>query len=153
MKNRLAFAAIALWGVTAVTLGVLFVRGQTAAGPDGRTSILLAAGERDFVLEEMRGLLVAVHDIADGLSRDDRAEVARAARAVGMAAAHDVAPALMVKLPLAFKQLGLPLHRGFDDLAAAAERGEPASALSRRLVEQLDRCVACHGAYRLEVRR
>ncbi len=31
-----------------------------------------------------------------------------------------------------FKQLGLPLQRGFDDLAAAAEQGEPASALSRR---------------------
>ena len=153
MKARLTLAAIALWAVTALALGILFVRGQTAAGVDGRTAILLADGERGFILEEMRGLLVAVHDVAEGLSRDDRAEVVRAARGAGMASAHDVSPALMVKLPLAFKQLGLPLHQGFDDLAAAAEHGESAAALSRRLVEQLDRCVACHGAYRLEVKR
>lgn len=151
MKNKLTLVAIALWVMTAVIGGLLFIRGSTKAGPDGRTAILLQAGERDFILEEMRTLLVAVRDIAEGLAQDDRAKVTKAARSVGMAAARDTAPMLMAKLPLDFKRLGLPLHQGFDDLADAVERGESSSALSLRLVGQLDRCVACHASFRLEV--
>lgn len=149
-SNRLALAAIALWVVTALAVAVVFVRGTTTAGPDGRTAILLQAGERDFVLDEMRMLLVAVRDISDGVARHDQTAVAKAARSVGMAAAHDAAPALMAKLPLEFKRLAMPLHQGFDDLAAAADRGDSPAALSARLNEQLDRCVACHAAFRLE---
>ncbi len=151
MRNRLALAAIALWVLTLAAAAIVFIRGNTVPSPDGRTTVLVQPGEREFVLDEMRSLLVAVRDIEDGIIRDDKAKVAAAARTVGMAAAHDAAPALMAKLPLDFKGLALPLHRGFDELAAAAEHGEPAPALTARLTGQLDRCVACHAAYRLGV--
>ena len=86
---------------------ICFVHGKTAPAPppDGRTSVLLSAGERDVVLAEMRLLLAAVRGISEGLAHGDRAEIATAARGVGMAAAHDAAPALMVKLPLDFKRM------------------------------------------------
>ncbi len=153
MKNPVAWAAIALWILTISAGGVLFVRGNTAAAPDGRTAIQLPAGDRDFVLDEMRSLLAATRDIADAANRNDAAGVAKAARSVGMAAAHDAAPALLIKLPLGFKQLAMPMHAGFDALAAAADRGEPASALAGRLVEQMDRCIGCHAAFRIDVER
>lgn len=151
MRNRLALAALALWAVTVTAAGVLFVRGHTMAAPDGRTAVLLQRGERDFVLEEMRLLLVAVRGINEGLARDDKALVARSARSIGMAAAHDAAPTLLAKLPMDFKRLAMPLHKGFDDMAEAAERGEPGPALHNRLLDQLDRCVACHAQFRLDV--
>jgi hypothetical protein len=151
MKNRLALIALALWAVTVTAAGVLFVRGHTMTAPDGRTSVLLQRGERDFVLEEMRQLLVATRGINQGLAQDDRALIAQSARSIGMAAAHDAAPTLLAKLPLDFKRLAMPLHQGFDELAAAAEHGEPLPALHNRLIEQMDRCIACHAAFRLEV--
>lgn len=150
MKNRLALAALALWVVTIAAAGIVFVRGHTMAAPDGRTAILLQRGERDFVLEEMRLLLVAVRGLNEGLAQGDKALIARSARSIGMAAAHDAAPTLLAKLPLDFKRLAMPLHQGFDDLAAAAERDEPIPALHNRLIEQMDRCIACHAAFRLE---
>ena len=153
MKSRFALVALALWGVTIAAAGFVFVHGRTAAAPDGRTAILLNVGERDFVLEEMRGLMVALRGITDGIARDDKAAIAQAAHGAGMAAAHDAAPALLLKLPMEFKRLAMPLHQGFDDLAAAAERGEPAAALSARLIEQMDLCVACHAAFRLDIER
>ena len=153
MKNRVAWAAITLWVLTIAAVGVLFVRGSTVPAPDGRTSIRLPDGDRDFVLDEMRSLLAATRDIADAVNRNDAADVAKAARSVGMAAAHDAAPALLVKLPLDFKKLAMPMHAGFDDLATAAEHGEPAAALAARLVAQMDRCIGCHAAFRVDVER
>jgi len=153
MTNRIAWAAIALWILTIAAAGMLFVHGDTAVAPDGRTSIRLPEGDRDFVLDEMRSLLAATRDIADAVNRNDAADIAKAARSVGMAAAHDAAPALLIELPLGFKQLAMPMHAGFDDLAAAADRGEPAAALAARLVAQMDRCIGCHAAFRIDVER
>ena len=151
MKSWIGWTAIALWGLTAAVGGVFLVRGNTAPSMDGRIAIMLQTGERDFVMDEMRSLLVAVRDIADGLNRNDPADIAKAARSVGMAAAHDAAPALLLKLPLDFKRIAMPLHAGFDDLAVAAEGGEPSAALAQRLVAQLDRCIGCHAAFRIDI--
>jgi hypothetical protein len=55
----------------------------------------------------------------------------------------------MGKLPLAFKQLGLETHSGFDALALDAEQlGDPAHTLTQ-LAGLLQNCVACHAAYRI----
>ena len=97
------------------------VRGNTAPGSDSRTAVILAPAERDLILREMRGFLSGVHDILDGLNKNDMKQVASAARRIGMQSAVDVNPALMTKLPLQLKQLGMSVHRDMDDLAAAAE--------------------------------
>ncbi len=44
-------------------------------------------------------------------------------RAAGKGMAADVSPAIMVKLPLALKQMGMSVHRDFDALADAVVQG------------------------------
>ncbi len=151
-SGRLAALAIALWLVTAGVFAWFFVHGSTRPGSDNRTAVVLAPGERDFVLAEMRGLLAGVHGVLDGIDRNDRAQIARAAWAGGMAAAADVNPALMAKLPLAFKQLGVGVHRDMDALAQATDEGKPLPQLQNRLTAVLAKCVACHSAWQLSSR-
>jgi hypothetical protein len=139
--------AIALWLTTATAAVVFFVRGQTQVAPDGRTAVLLSPDERNLVLAEMRGILGSVQGVVDG---GDMKRVAQAARAGGMAAAADVNPTLMAKLPLEFKQLGLGLHRRFDDIARAADSGASREQILAALSTQLSACVGCHEAYRLD---
>lgn len=152
MSTRIvSIVAIALWAVTIAIAATLFVRGQTTAAPDGRTSVLLEGGERDLVLSEMRYLLEGVQGIVAGVAANDAKAVVAAARAVGAAAAADVNPSLMAKLPLDFKQQGMTVHGNFDELAMAVEQGKvDNNAVLVRLAEQLNRCVACHATYRLD---
>jgi hypothetical protein len=126
------------------------VPGRTVALPeDKRPAILLEPGERAFVLTEMRGFLTGVQAIAAGVSANDAAAIAKAARAQGMGAVHEVPAGLMTKLPMAFKQLGLSVHQDFDRLALDAENfGDPKLALTQ-LSAVLNKCIVCHSAYQL----
>lgn len=148
--RKLAIAAIALWLITIATLATMFVRGNTTAGSDNRTAVMLNTPERDLVLSEMRGLLSGTQLILDGLNRNDMKQVADAARAVGMGSAADVNPGLMSKLPLSFKQLGMSVHHDMDALADAAQAGKPAAEIQGMLSKTLSSCVACHATYQLK---
>lgn len=148
--NKLAIAALLLWLATIAVFAWFFVRGNTAAGTDNRTAVLLAPSERSLILAEMRSLLAGVQGILDGLNRNDMKQVASAARTVGMGSAADVNPALMAKLPLPFKQLGMSVHHDMDDLAQAAESGKPAAELQGMLGNTLSKCVGCHAAWQLK---
>lgn len=148
--NKLALGAILLWLVTVTVFAWFFVRGNTSAGTDKRTAIVLAPAERGLILTEMRAFLAGVHDILEGLNRNDVKQVARAARAVGTASAADVNPAIMAKLPLPFKQLGMSVHHDMDDLAQAAESGKPAAELQGMLTNTMTKCVSCHSAWQLK---
>jgi hypothetical protein len=148
--RKLAIAAIALWLITIATLATMFVRGNTTAGSDNRTAVMLNTPERDLVLSEMRGLLSGTQLILDGLNRNDMKQVADAARAVGMGSAADVNPGLMSKLPLSFKQLGMSVHHDMDALADAAQAGKPAAEIQGMLSNTLSSCVACHATYQLK---
>ncbi len=146
----LSVTAIALWLVTIAIAAFFFVRGQTRLEPDGRTAVLLAADERNLVLAEMRGMLGGVQGVVDGVRTGDMKQVAQAARASGMAAAADVNPALMARLPLEFKELGLSMHRRFDEIAAQADSGASRDQLLATLGTQLSACIACHASYRID---
>jgi hypothetical protein len=100
--SKFALFAIILWLATIATFAWFFVRGNTTSGTDNRTAVILQASERDLVLGEMRALLTATQGILVGLNANDMPQVAKAARSAGMAAAVDVNPALMAKLPLSF---------------------------------------------------
>lgn len=150
MKSRtLSFFAIALWVVTFIIIATLFVRGQTKASTDGRKAVVLTAQEHDLVLMEMRAMLQSVQGVVQGLAHDDMTAVAKAARASGMGAAADTSPALMAKLPLEFKQLGLSVHKNWDGLAQLVEHGASEDEILTRLNAQLSSCVGCHAGYRL----
>jgi hypothetical protein len=110
---------------------------------------LLDEGERELVLSEMRMFLSATQQITAAIHAEDMAQVAKAARGVGRAAAQAVPGTLMGKLPGEFKQLGLATHSAFDQLALDAEQlGDPAYALEQ-LSGLMNNCVACHAAYQI----
>src|SRR5512135_3342270 len=110
LAKRIALVAIVLWVGTIAVFAWFFVRGNTTAGTDGRTAVVLAPAERNLVLGEMRGLLQASQQVVQGIRQGDMKLVASSARAAGMASAADVNPALMAKLPVAFKSLGMSVH-------------------------------------------
>lgn len=144
MQSKLCLTALVIWLVTMGGLGWLFVRGWTTEGSDRRTAIALAPSEQDQILSEMRLLLKAVHGVVTGLSGSDGdvKAVEEAARAA------DVSPALMAKLPLAFKQMGVSVHQEMDQLADAVVQRESPPQLLRRLSSITARCTTCHDLYR-----
>ena len=149
-SNKLAQIALVLWIVTIAVFAWFFVRGNVTSGTDGRTAIVLQANERDLILTEMRGMLASTQGILEGATQGDLPRIAKAASASGMAAAADVNPALMAKLPMEFKQLGLEVHRDMDELAKAAEGGKPAPELLKMASSVLTKCVACHAGWQLK---
>ncbi len=150
-SNKIALIALLLWVATIAVFAWFFIRGSTTAGADGRTAVVLQPVERDLVLTEMRGLLSSTQGILEGANRGDVKRIIQASRAAGMAAAADVNPALMAKLPLEFKTLGMSVHRDMDEIANAAEGGTPAPEILKVLSNTLIKCVACHSAWQLKV--
>lgn len=152
MSTRfLAIAALVLWLATGSVAAYMFVNGQTTTGVDGRTAIHMSAEERDLVLTEMRTMLTSVQGIITGLSKEDLEMVRASAHKSGNAIAVEVPPTLMAKLPLEFKTMGMGVHRGFDEMSVAVEQKETTDMILSRLGDQLNSCVACHSAYKLEV--
>lgn len=151
--SRWSLIAILLWVVLVAALALLFVKGMTKPGADGRTEITLAAQERDQILGEMRELLKAVHGVvvwAGGPDQAaDRQAAGQTARKAGMGMAADVNPALMAKLPLPFKQMGMSVHKDFDGLADAIAQKETPQQVLQRLSSITARCTTCHDLYRL----
>ncbi len=155
MKTRLCMVAVVLWVVTVTGAGWFFVNGWTTKGADGRMEILLAPSERDMILGEMRQLLKAVHGVVIGLAGQDqpadRQQMEQAARAAGMGMAADVNPAIMAKLPLPFKQMGMSIHKDMDALADAIAQKETPQQILQRLSSMTARCTTCHDMYRFGV--
>lgn len=149
VRERIYVAIIAALLLVALAMAYKFiVAGSTAPAADGRTAIILAPGERDFILREMRGFLGGVQGIADALSREDTQGVAAASRTLGTPKTHDVPIAIMGKLPLQFKTLAFGVHGDFDAIAADAERGAPPKRTLGQLSDVLRKCNACHERYR-----
>jgi hypothetical protein len=153
-SKNLCRITLVLWIGSAGVLGWFFVKGETTPSADDRTAVLLAPAERDFILTEMRQLLRAVHGVVTGVSDTDQtqghAQAAAAARSAGMKMAVDDNPALMLKLPLPMKQLGMSVHRDFDELADAITGGTTSQDILQRLSTITTRCLACHEMYQIK---
>ncbi|MEX2490171.1 MAG: hypothetical protein WD425_00265 [Nitrospirales bacterium] len=149
----LCWFALLLWVVGAGVLGWFFMTGITAPGDDGRTAIQLKEAEHAFILKEMRQLLQSVDGVIRGLSDPDtsqgRTQAATAARSGGMGMAADANLALMLKLPLPFKQMGLSVHKDFDRLADAITEGITSQQMLSQLSSITSRCTACHEMFQL----
>jgi hypothetical protein len=157
MRSTLCRITLGLWILTIGVAGWFFVQGWTTESTDGRTQIVLAPAERDLILGEMRLLLKAVHGVVTGLAGQDQAEgrtqMEQAARSAGMHMAEDVNPALMAKLPLPFKQMGMSIHKDMDALADAIANKETSQQILQRLSSMTARCTACHDMYRFSAER
>jgi hypothetical protein len=76
--------------------------------------------------------------------------IVKVASAAGMSLAVDENPALMAKLPIELKTLGMSVHRDMDEIARAAAGGTPAPEILKMLSNTLAKCVACHSAWQLK---
>ena len=148
--NQLAQIALLLWAVTIAVLIWFFARGGTATVTDDRTVIALHPEERELVLIEMRGLLAATQGILEGANQNDMPRIIEAARAAGMAAVADANPAMMARLPLEFKALGMDIHHDMDGIAKAAEDGKSTAELLKMTSNTLTKCVACHAVWQIK---
>lgn len=154
LKERWQVVTIGLLSLALAGMIVVFgIFGRIADSPstDGRARLLLTNAERDFVLKEMRHMLMAVQAVLVAVNEDDMAAVTSAAREAGMAEVRAI-PAeirlpLMTKLPIEFKQLGFGVHEGFDELALDAESLGDRQHTLRQLANLMDKCIACHAAY------
>jgi hypothetical protein len=93
-----------------------FIRGSVTSSDDGRTAVVLTAGERNFVLGEMRAFLEGVQEIAESLSKKDIKSVVTAAQRFGAGNDEGAPKSLMLKLPLKFRKLAKATHKGFADI-------------------------------------
>ena len=155
MKRGLCIAALGVWVITIVLGAWIFVTGWTRPGTDGRQEIILAPAERDQILAEMRILLKAIHGVVTELGRPDGEMplAEQAARAAGMKMAADTSPAIMAKLPLPFKQMGMSIHKDMDALADAIVQKETSQQILQRLSSMTARCTTCHDLYRFAAER
>lgn len=152
MKTRfLVILSLVLWFGTFSVAGWYFMNGTTSKSKDGRISVHLTATEKDYVLNEMRGLIKGVNHIFVALGKGDQGEVAKVASSLGMVLATDDSPQLLLKLPVQLKTLGLGLHQSFDDLAKDIRSGLTQKETLVRLGQMTEACVACHSIYRLDV--
>lgn len=119
--KMLATVAIVLWLASAGFVGFKFMTGTTVETTDGREAIVLSAGERDFVLNEMRGMLAGVQEIIAAANANDMEALQETALRVGTAEVEGVPVETMMKLPMEFKKLGRATHVGFDEVAQASE--------------------------------
>lgn len=149
-SNKLASISLVLWVATIAVFAWFFVHGNTEKGRDGRSAIVLQSTERDLILSEMRGLLSATQGVLDGANQGDVQLIVKAASDVGMKGAADVNPALMAKLPLEFKSLGMSVHRDMDDIAKAAASGTATADILKMTAATMNKCIACHSAWQLK---
>lgn len=121
------------------------------ADPDRREIIAMDPAGRDLVLTEMRLFLEGVQQITAGLATEDIDTAIAAARRLGLGMAQDVPPAVREQLPMAFRQLGRATHADFDQIAMDLETlGDTQHAL-RQLGDTLNKCIACHATWRIEM--
>jgi hypothetical protein len=85
----------------------------------------------------MRQFLAGIQGMLEAAERGDAAAIAKIARPLGMAAAHNVPAGLAAKLPLEFKTLWPSVHADFDRIAMDAEAMNDARLSLRQLGETM----------------
>jgi hypothetical protein len=142
---------------TALLLGLLVAVPRAEEHPmtsmsaaDARRPLPLLAAMAAHQRENMREHLAAVQAVVGAIGRDDMDAVAEAAARLGYSEAMGRMCEHMGAAAPGFTAMALDFHRTADTIGDAARRGDRAGALSA-LDRTLQRCVACHAAYRQEV--
>ena len=150
MRHALAFLVALLGlGMTAANAQDPHAHLAHASGDDRRVMLELTPGERAMILEEMRMFLDGVQKMTGALGKQDMPGAAGAARGMGQKMVHEVPPELRAKLPLEFRQLGLSVHRDFDQIALDADSLKDVSFSLNQLSATLQKCVSCHATYQI----
>lgn len=117
---------------------------------DRRQTLNLNDAQRNHVLTEMRAMLSGTQAILAALAANDRTELVRQARLLGMNMGHKAESSVHDVLPAAFMQMGMAVHRVFDQIAADVEAGADANHTLLQLSSALSTCASCHETYQIE---
>ncbi len=151
MYKNLFFISIGLWIIVILILGKFFILGSTHHSKDGRKYVELSASEKSFILLEMRGLLTSLNGVLVGLDANDKKKMIESARSAGTSGHNNVESgheAIMLKLPMDFKKMGMGLHKDFDSLAETIEADGSEKDIIKKLAIISGQCVQCHAGYR-----
>lgn len=148
MNCKLCWTLVAVLAVAVAAFAYKFTVGEVRPSEDGRVAVVLTKDERNALLLEMRAWLESSQRILAAAARNDFGEVAKAAKASGMAAEASTPASLFRKIPLEMKTLGFATRRKFDDIASEAERTKDGNRVVASLAEALGNCTACHATYR-----
>lgn len=132
-----------------VLMLVLIAITAQAGDEDKRQVITITELQREHVLEEMRALLSGIQKILTSLASEDMAAVAQHARSLGMHMTHKAEDHLKDALPEEFMQLGMSIHRDFDQIAMDAASLKDSKHTLRQLSDSMKKCVACHASYQI----
>ncbi|PTR08438.1 hypothetical protein C8R32_105137 [Nitrosospira sp. Nsp5] len=138
--------------ILAIALSLIATTTVAANEVDKRRILPFNEMQRDHVLTEMRALLTGTQNILDALLREDMIAVARYARPLGMGMTHKAEDHLKAILPKEFMQLGMSVHKDFDQIAMDAESLKDPKHTLRQLSESMKKCNACHAGYQIRVK-
>ncbi len=136
--------------VLGITVILTVFSNSSWAEKDNREAIVLDDVNRTFILHEMRQNVSGLQQAITALSKDDMKGAASALRPLGMQSMANIPPDLMSTVPDGFMQIGMPLHLAFDKIADTAEKGASTKDILSSIGVAMNRCVACHTAYRIE---
>ncbi|WP_374545285.1 hypothetical protein [Rhodoblastus sp.] len=120
--------------------------------PDARAPAVRTPAQKAFVMEQMRQFVMSIQQISEGLSADDKAKVAAAARPRGLIAVRALPnkPAGLADAETPeWKTLGMATRQGFDAIAEAADKNVSTEEILALLASTTKNCVACHQTFRL----
>jgi hypothetical protein len=126
---------------------------RTRPTMDSRRAVPVTAATRVFILAEMRVMLASAQGVAGAAGKNDWKAAAAAAHRSGLKAFKGMPKQMMKQLPEDFRGLGRQSHMAFDAVAEAAEKDRNAAAVSAKLGEAMQYCVACHETYRFTIKK
>ena len=158
MRRRAMFLVtsfvLATGGVTFAQMAPTPKKGPEMSMPaaDDRQAVAVSEPTRVFVLAEMRGMLASVQGVTEAIARRDWQAAIDAAEKTGLKAFEGLPKPIMMELPEDFRIMGRETHMAFDEVAKTASATPEPSAVSAKLADALQFCVACHQTYRFTVK-
>lgn len=149
--TKISVIALSLWVITVAIIGGMYIQMKSLPSSDGRVVVQLSPQERNYLLAEMRNMLISVQQLVTALADNDRSKAVLTAQSASSHGSTQGPMTLMVKLPNEFKQAGAAMHAGFRELAASIERGDASERVYSQLANQLTYCVGCHETYRVDL--
>lgn len=116
---------------------------------DDRISVSVKPEHKEFVMNEMRLFLESLQLVNEGINNNDPGLIIRAAAQSGSSVK---APKDMIPLiPEGFLKLGRPTHKLFDIMADSAQKNFNPEVARQQFATQINNCISCHKAYRMDI--
>ncbi len=123
-----------------------------AYAEDNRHPIEVTVPQQEMILEEMRDYVATLQEITGGLAVSDFNKVAEAAASMGRGRMTGERMEMARQLPEQFRMMGMSEHDEFDAIARDAVDLQDKDHTLEQLSTALAKCVACHAAFRLQLK-